>query len=549
MVTGRRFGAWLCLAGLVVAAVRCGSGQSGAAPAGSGGTGTAEGGPSSGGETGTSGAGGRNPGSGGTSPGNVDASRPAGPPPVMGAPGCGFAAAAFCETFDGPGAVQGRAGELDRKFWSGSRMHGQLSTTHPMAVGMAEIPTCRPGIPSAVWPEQDALVCDPTPDVQSSHLLVGVASQNYGQNSYRIRQPFDFSGRTGKVVFDAAVLPLAPLRAWISFAVTEDPMSVPGYSILGNDEGSVIPRNAVEVHFVNAPGSTGDEMSLRNVHVFRDYVDTVYAPDELPRVPYAEGKLNHYEFSVSETGVDVAVTPWSEDGKAFDAPAFTYHVDAALPFSRGYVVLSVHNHATIKYTHEGDGYPEVVDASLARIDNVAFDGPVVPALREYEVPDSLAPFTDPMELGDPHNPDGKGYDIGWFLNDEKDGPKETLHVAGVDPSGAASARLAFSAWMDGSNGSAVPGTFTFRARLNGGEWREHVLSAEESALFTKNPTTLDPAGNPIGDPHTQGRLAILMDVPVSDLVAGDNTLELVTANVPTSYPPLVCNVDLVLGTE
>jgi len=40
--------------------------------------------------------------------------------------------------------------------------------------------------------------------------------------------------------------PLSPLRAWVSFAVTEDPIPVPGYSILGNDEGSVIPRNAVE---------------------------------------------------------------------------------------------------------------------------------------------------------------------------------------------------------------------------------------------------------------------------------------------------------------
>jgi hypothetical protein len=32
-------------------------------------------------------------------------------------------------------------------------------------------------------------------------------------------------------------------------------------------------------------------------------------------------------------------------------------------------------------------------------------------------------------------------------------------------------------------------------------------------------------------------------------VDGDNTLELATANIPTSYPPLALNIDLVLETE
>jgi hypothetical protein len=40
-----------------------------------------------------------------------------------------------------------------------------------------------------------------------------------------------------------------------------------------------------------------------------------------------------------------------------------------------------------------------------------------------------------------------------------------------------------------------------------------------------------------------------MDVPVADLVPGRNTVEFVTANVPTSYPPFVCNIDLLLKTR
>src|SRR6185436_17505300 len=114
------------------------AGASGGQMSSAGGAGavSAGGSPSTGGRLGGAGA----PDSGGAT---VDASRPPGPPPKMGAPGCGFDAAAFCDTFDGSGAAKGRAGELDARFWSGSRMHGQLSTTRAMGVGMALIPACR----------------------------------------------------------------------------------------------------------------------------------------------------------------------------------------------------------------------------------------------------------------------------------------------------------------------------------------------------------------------------------------------------------------------
>jgi hypothetical protein len=428
-------------------------------------------------------------------------------------------------------------------------MMGQLSTERAFGIGMAKIPPCRAGVPDRVWPDDDTLVCDANDDVSSPHLLVAVAAQNYGQNSYRIRQPFDFAGRTGKVVFDANADPLSPLRAWVSFAVTEDPMPVPGYSILGNDEGSVIPRNAVEVHFVNAPGSNGDAIAMRNVHIFRNYVDTVYAPDVLPRTSYRAGKLNRYEFELSEHGVSVTLTPYSEDGVTFAPPAFTYRVDAEVPFTRGYVHVSVHNHATLKYTNAGDGFPEPVDASIARIDNVGFDGPVVEDFREYEVPNSRVRFTDP-NLGDPHNTEHVGYDIGWQLQDASQGPKQVLHLSDVDVDGAVRARLAFAVWLDFNGGGGGPReSYAFRARMNGKGWHERKLSAEEVALFDEGPTTIDPSGAPLGDPASQGRLALLIDVPREDLVAGDNTLEFVSVDVPTGYPPLLCNVELVLQTQ
>jgi hypothetical protein len=463
--------------------------------------------------------------------------------PELGKPGCGFEAAAFCATFDAPSQRQGRAGELDSALWGGARTEGQLSTTRAVPIGMAVIPECRPGMATHVWPDGDTLICDPSADVASHHLLVAAAAQNYGQNSYRIRQPFDFAGRTGKIVFDATVNRLSPLRGWVSLAITEDPMSAPGYAIFGNDEGSIIPRNAIEVHFANF----GDETRIapRNVHVFKEYVDTVYEPPQASSAPsFMPGKLNRYEFLISEHGVEVSITPHSEDGVTFGAPETRFKVDAAIPFSRGYVHLTVHNHAILKYTQPDSG-SKVLDAVVAQIDNVGFDGPVLPRARDVEVPDSLVPFHEPLD--DPYNPDNLGYDIGYVLNDASEGPSQTLPLRGVDTTNVKRARLAFSTWFDFSRGA--PDTFAFRARVNGKSWYERKLNAAEVAFLTKGPTVLDAKGAPMGDPHSQGRLALMLDIPINELVSGDNTLELVTANIPTSYPPLVCNVDLLLDVK
>jgi hypothetical protein len=201
----------------------------------------------------------------------------------------------------------------------------------------------------------------------------------------------------------------------------------------------------------------------------------------------------------------------------------------------------------IKYT-QPDSQPKILDASVAQIDNVGFDGPVIGNWREYEVPDALVEFNEP--LGDPYNPENKGYDIGYVVNDVAKGPKQVLHFSGVDTSNVASAKLAFTCWINFSGGSAASfAQYAFRARLNGKSWLERKFSPAEIGFFTDGPSVVDSKGAPVGDPASQGRLALMIDVPLEDLVPGDNTVEIVTANIPTSYPPLVSNVDLVMGTK
>src|SRR5260370_30493153 len=44
-------------------------------------------------------------------------------------------------------------------------------------------------------------------------------------------------------------------------------------------------------------------------------------------------------------------------------------------------------------------------------------------------------------------------------------------------------------------------------------------------------------------------LSLSLDFPTADLVSGTNALELLPLNAPMDYPPVVANIDLLLGTS
>src|SRR6185436_15605790 len=128
-----------------------------------------------------------------------------------------------------------------------------------VGIGAATVPACRGGLPGQVYPSGDAIVCDGNDAIQSSHLLVLVAAQNYGQNSYRIRQPFDFTDRTGTIVFDAEGHNVG-LLGWISLEVTEDPTPAPSFTLQQNFENGAIPRNGIEIQLENI--CAGDNVGI-----------------------------------------------------------------------------------------------------------------------------------------------------------------------------------------------------------------------------------------------------------------------------------------------
>jgi hypothetical protein len=435
-----------------------------------------------------------------------------------GPPGCGLEQAAFCETFDAPAGATTRAGELDPKRFSAARMcniGGPSGDGEAVAIGKATLPACRSDLPAQVFPPQDALICDGNDQLKSNHLLMLVAAQNYGQNSYRIRQPFDFADRTGKVVFDADGNN-AGLLGWISLEITEEPTPTPSFTLQENFENGSIPRNGLEIQFSHNCG--GGHVGIGALLVYQDFKQTLLLENEGDCVEAVADRLNHFELEIAEERVEIYATPASEDGVTFGARVLLAGVDVELPFTRGYVHVTAHNHATLKYSDE------TLDAWHARWDNVGFDGPAITGgWREHEVLDALD-----MTSGGKVN-------VGFRLADAADGPAQQIEIKGVDLEGALSARIALQNWALHFAGDTPPADFALNYRLNGHDWSERRLTPSELQMMSDLPNA--------------GTRSLMLDVALADLVQGTNTLELTTSNVSTSYPPVALNIDLILVTQ
>lgn len=395
-------------------------------------------------------------------------------------------------------------------------------------IGPATLRPCRSGLPVQVHPPFDTLICDANSGINNPHLMVAVGAQNYGQNSYRIRQPFDFSGRTGKIVFDADATVDSGLIGWISVEVLEDPINAPSFLVAsGNDESGAVPRSGLEVQLQNkcTTSAGGQGVGLRLVQVYSNYQPVTMSPVQpAPCIATQRDRLNRFEVRLSQRNIEVWGTPASADGRNFASAVMLYSTPINLPFSRGYVSITTHNHASLKYS-EGHS----LDAWVTRWDNVGFDGPVISKWREYEVADSLTPGT---HAGDRPT---QAVSIGYLVADAAKGPAQTLRLRNVDTTNAVSARLSVSSWYLITPGFGGPlSDYVLRYRLNGKAWRERPLNAGELALFSG-------MGN--------GQIGQMLDVPLSDLVQGDNTLEFVTVNVPQGYPPFVQNIDLIVQTQ
>ena len=453
----------------------------------------------------------------------------------------GDASFAFCETFEqGPASTPGRAGDLDPARWSAARLSPQEIASpgkaNPAPAG--PVPACRSSLQAtSVYPDHDTLICDPT-GTRSRQLLTAAVMHNYGINSYRIRQPFDFAGRTGLIVFDVDAVMASGLAAWVSVEITEDPVGTVSYSEF---ERGPLPKNGVEIQLNNDQCLLGGRsaISVGMVNVYRDYQLTnatpVYPASWMSPdcVATHQGNLNHFEIQLSQNRIDVYGSDAStDDGKTF--PNFHKIASATydLSFTRGWVHMTAHNHATLKYSYGADW--------VYRWDNIGFDGPVVANWREYEIPDAMTSSPPDVNtgytVGDGTGSAPKGLSTCCDSNGNRT-PLSHLTFDGVELANAAGATLAFSGYyLTGWPGETTDLTqLDLQYRWNGGTWRDRFLTAGEAASLSLL--------------YQMGNLSQTIDVPLTDLKQGTNTLELLTVNVPQSYPTVVANVDLVIRTK
>ncbi len=444
---------------------------------------------------------------------------------------CGLAGAAFCDDFNqGRSSVRGRAGDLDPTKWSVGRLapsdFSQGGAVNPVAA--AAIPACRSSFTqTSVYPPDDTLICDPS-GTRSAQLMTAVTIQNYGNNSYMIRQPFDFANRTGKIVFDVDLWGKM-LGTYPAIDITEDPVPAPTFREYENFETGPVPRNGLAIHFQNL---CDPDVSVGTVFVYSNFVQNQVQPtvshSSAGCVKIRQGSLNHIEIRLSTTQLEVYASDFStNEGQSFPNFRRLYAAPLNLGFSRGYVHMAARNHASSKY-----GFGPV---GVYHWDNIAFDGPVITNYRAYQIADNRTIGTYAGQTV---------MNLGWALLDGTTGKAagmydpanrvSSLPFQGVDVTSATGARVSLNAFINANNFSHTATTaWGWQYRFNGGTWRTRLLTAAEAQ-----------AANTVG---SAGNLSVAFDVPVGDLRAGTNTFEMLGVNLPMDIPPAVSNINLIVS--
>ncbi|SRR6266540_339587 len=437
------------------------------------------------------------------------------PPPD---PACGLPNPAFCDAFTkaSPG---GRAGALDDAQWSVSRLGFGCAYTF----AFPETPVNLCGVWKTVQPGgADSQFCV-NEDNQPRWAEGFDDNTDFNYLSARIRQPFDFEGRTGTIQWQADARTSGSHGWWTETWITADP--VPGPNLHDPDQ-LVTSKEALAISFdlncgVSAAGlgTAGSGLvGVSRILVVHDYAFThKYDPFTGPLankrcVTTEQNAMNTFHVKLSKNRVEV----WASDAGSAELKQIA-EADIDLGFTRGYVNLS--------HVHYNAHKAEVTTFQSYQWAHVAFDGPQLAAPRAYEIADPLSKVhTNCLDKDVFHIAygvtDGVTFDVGA-------GPSTPvpLKFTDVDPTGGVSARLNFNTTY------VAPGD-TLKYRLNGKTWHDYTMPS----TYVTN----------------WGRQGFSVPVPVSDLVKGDNTVELGTTSNPGFAVPAnsmqVANIDLEIET-
>ncbi|MDQ5851287.1 MAG: hypothetical protein M3380_04305, partial [Chloroflexota bacterium] len=209
--------------------------------------------------------------------------------------------------------------------------------------------------------------------------------------SARIRQPFDFANRTGRIVFDvdAKTVPEEPTGDgyWVQLFISDQPIPAP-YQLSNAGNLKTMPRRGVVVSFQESCGTVMKRGNVSDIYVIDNYTTRQRLREDWDLNRGAcyttkDNLRNHFEVRISQKHIEV----WASDAGGSNFMRRAHVANANLPFTHGYVYLQHVQYAT----HSNS--PDLPLDTTYHWDTVGFDGPVLAIPREYHVRDSLIPAT------------------------------------------------------------------------------------------------------------------------------------------------------------
>jgi hypothetical protein len=304
-------------------------------------------------------------------------------------------------------------------------------------------------------------------------------------SSMRVRQPFDFTNRTGTVVFDVDAKRNIQFDGhgwWLEFWLTADPTPIPyhGAPTVGSYVRSGVGFQIAPVESTCFAKENPICNQVGRVVVEQDYRIVRDTPlTNLGQIRVADGKLNRFKVLVSKNHIEFWASNYDEPGKLYQICVAD---NLGLDFSTGYIHL--------QHTHYNSPKRQASSSQTFRWDNVAFDGPTYPTPRAYDVADRTTLLTPVNGV--------QAMQFGYELAGGAGGVTPmSVQVHGVDLTNAVSATFNFNFFTKGGR------TLTYR--FNGHDWHNFVVPSQLGTDFLLRTFSLP--------------------VSLAELTAGDNTIE------------------------
>ena len=220
------------------------------------------------------------------------------------------------------------------------------------------------------------------------------------------------------------------------------------------------------------------------------FTDMFKAPYKCFKV--ADSKLNHFELRINTDTAEL----YASDAGVPSSLRLVFRVSGLnLNFTRGYVSFQ-HTHYNASKSPAGSNAKGTTPSQTYRWDNIGFDGPVLNALRGYDVPLPVKVANGASASAIPIT------------------PPASMTVSNVDLTGAKKAYLNFNVFP----------TLDIAYSLNGNAW--HTVK------------------DPMGSPGNWRIRSMSIPVSLSELHPGVNSISIKTAGKATPDLDSISNVDI-----